>query len=69
MRNADQLGLDVLHTLMFAPPRAADCAGTYAEYATIKSDLLAVIPDDVSFDQAASLPLVSLTAMQESCTT
>ena len=39
-------------------------AGTYAEYATIKSSLLARMPDNVSFDQAAALPLVSLTAMQ-----
>lgn len=43
-------------------------AGTYAEYATIKSDLLATIPDNVSFDEAAALPLVSLTAMQASHT-
>ena len=41
-------------------------AGTYAEYATIKSSLLANIPDNTSFDQAAALPLVSLTAMQVS---
>ena len=39
-------------------------AGTYAEYATIKSNLLARIPDNTSFDEAASLPLVCLTAMQ-----
>ena len=40
--------------------------GTNAEYATIKSSYLATIPDNVSFDQAAALPLVSLTAMQAS---
>ena len=39
-------------------------AGTYAEYATIKSNLLASIPDNTSFDEAAALPLVSLTALQ-----
>ena len=39
-------------------------AGTYAEYATIQSNLLARIPDNTSFDEAASLPLVCLTAMQ-----
>lgn len=39
-------------------------AGTYAEFATIKSSLVASIPDNTSFDQAAALPLVSLTAMQ-----
>ena len=38
-------------------------AGCYAEYATIKSSLLASIPDNMSFEQAAALPLVSLTAM------
>ncbi len=40
--------------------------GTYAEYATIKSSLLAIVPDNISFDQAAALPLVSLTALQAS---
>ncbi len=39
-------------------------AGTYAEYATIKSNLLARMPDKTTFDEAASLPLVCLTAMQ-----
>ena len=39
-------------------------AGTYAEFATIKSSLVASIPDNTSFDQAAAVPLVSLTAMQ-----
>lgn len=39
-------------------------AGTYAELASIKSSLLATIPDDVSFDQAGALPLVCLTALQ-----
>lgn len=38
--------------------------GCYAEFATIKTSLLAVIPDNISFDQAAALPLVCLTAMQ-----
>ncbi|KAL3148280.1 hypothetical protein ABBQ38_013746 [Trebouxia sp. C0009 RCD-2024] len=38
--------------------------GTYAEFATIKSSLVASIPDNTSFDQAAAVPLVSLTAMQ-----
>ncbi|KAL0018713.1 hypothetical protein WJX77_000013 [Trebouxia sp. C0004] len=38
--------------------------GCYAEYATIKSSLLASIPDTMSFEQAAALPLVSVTAMQ-----
>ncbi|DBB11254.1 TPA: hypothetical protein ACH3X3_006694 [Trebouxia sp. C0006] len=38
--------------------------GCYAEYATIKSSLLARIPDSISFEQAAALPMVSLTAMQ-----
>lgn len=47
-------------------PAAVDTVGTYAEYATVKCDLLATIPDNVSFDQAAALPLVSLTAMQAS---
>lgn len=39
-------------------------AGTYAEQACIKPSLLATIPDEVSFDEAAAMPLVSLTALQ-----
>lgn len=38
--------------------------GCYAEFATIKSSLLASIPDSMSFEEAAALPLVSLTAIQ-----
>ena len=50
--------------VIFATCLVDPFAGTYAEYATIKSNLLASIPDGVSFDQAAALPLVSLTAIQ-----
>jgi NADPH:quinone reductase-like Zn-dependent oxidoreductase len=35
--------------------------GTYAELTTAKADVLAPIPDKLSFDQAAALPLVLLT--------
>ncbi|MBC1603134.1 NADP-dependent oxidoreductase [Listeria rocourtiae] len=38
--------------------------GTYAEYALIDAPLLAKIPDNVSFDEAASIPLAGLTAWQ-----
>lgn len=38
--------------------------GTYAEYALVNVDALARKPDVLSFTQAASLPLVSLTAWQ-----
>ncbi len=38
--------------------------GTYAEYATAKADVLAPIPDGMSFEQAGSLPLVLLTGAQ-----
>jgi NADPH:quinone reductase-like Zn-dependent oxidoreductase len=38
--------------------------GTYAEYTTAKADVLAPIPEGMSFEQAASLPLVLLTGTQ-----
>ena len=38
--------------------------GTYAEYTTAKADVLAPIPDAMSFEQAAALPLVLLTGTQ-----
>jgi NADPH:quinone reductase-like Zn-dependent oxidoreductase len=37
---------------------------TYAELATAKADTLVPIPDGLSFEQAAALPLVSLTGAQ-----
>ncbi len=38
--------------------------GTYAEYTTVKADVLAPIPDKLSFEQAAALPLVLTTGAQ-----
>lgn len=38
--------------------------GTYSEYAVVPEDLLVSIPDSVSFESAAALPLVSITAME-----
>ena len=38
--------------------------GTYAEYAVAKADVLAPIPDALSFEQAAALPLVITTGAQ-----
>ena len=38
--------------------------GTYAEYTTAKADVLAPIPESLSFVQAAALPLVTLTGAQ-----
>lgn len=38
--------------------------GTYAEYTTAKADTLAPIPDALTFEQAAALPLVTLTGTQ-----
>jgi NADPH:quinone reductase-like Zn-dependent oxidoreductase len=38
--------------------------GTYAECATAKADLLATVPDSLSYVQAAALPLVTLTGAQ-----
>jgi len=38
--------------------------GTYAEYTVTKADVLAPIPEALSFEQAAALPLVTLTGAQ-----
>ncbi|WP_125588403.1 NADP-dependent oxidoreductase [Companilactobacillus jidongensis] len=38
--------------------------GTYAEYTAVKEDKLAKLPNNVSFEEAASLPLAGLTAWQ-----
>lgn len=38
--------------------------GTYAEYTVAKADVLSPIPDALSFEQAAALPLVTLTGAQ-----
>ncbi|HSY02446.1 MAG TPA: NADP-dependent oxidoreductase [Acidobacteriaceae bacterium] len=38
--------------------------GTYAEFTTVRADILAPIPDQLSFEQAAALPLVLTTGSQ-----
>jgi NADPH:quinone reductase-like Zn-dependent oxidoreductase len=38
--------------------------GTYAEFAVARADILAPIPDNLSFEQAAALPLVLTTGTQ-----
>ncbi|HEX4285012.1 MAG TPA: NADP-dependent oxidoreductase [Terracidiphilus sp.] len=38
--------------------------GTYAEYTVTKADVLAPIPDALTFEQAAALPLVTTTGAQ-----
>lgn len=38
--------------------------GTYAEFTTVKADVLAPIPDRLSFEHAAALPLVLTTGAQ-----
>ena len=40
------------------------CAGAFAEYACTVPAALALKPDNVSFEQAAAVPLVGLTALQ-----
>ncbi len=42
----------------------AKAGGTYAEFTTAKADVLAPIPDALSFEQAAALPLVLTTGTQ-----
>jgi NADPH:quinone reductase-like Zn-dependent oxidoreductase len=50
----------------FAPGQRvmAMASGTYAEFATVKADVLAPIPEKLSYEQAAALPLVLLTGAQ-----
>lgn len=38
--------------------------GAFAEYAAVRASALAIIPDYLSFEQAACVPLTALTAMQ-----
>lgn len=38
--------------------------GTYAEHAVVPSEYLALIPEGVSFETAAALPLVAITAVE-----
>ncbi|PEA24309.1 NADPH:quinone reductase [Bacillus cereus] len=38
--------------------------GSYAEYITVKSDLIAQMPNNISFEESASIPLAGLTAWQ-----
>ena len=38
--------------------------GAFAEYAAVKASALAVIPEYLSFEEAATVPLTALTAMQ-----
>jgi NADPH:quinone reductase-like Zn-dependent oxidoreductase len=38
--------------------------GTYAEFTVVKADVLTPIPDALTFEQAAALPLVALTGAQ-----
>ncbi|MFT8317576.1 MAG: NADP-dependent oxidoreductase [Sporolactobacillus sp.] len=48
---------------VFARP-ATTRQGSYAEYTAVDDDLLARIPDNLSFEEAASIPLAGLTAWQ-----
>lgn len=48
---------------VFARPETT-ANGTYAEYTAIDEDLLAKMPENLSFEEAASVPLAGLTAWQ-----
>ncbi len=39
-------------------------AGAFAEYLAVRENRAALIPDDVSFEEAASLPIAAITALQ-----
>lgn len=40
------------------------CAGSFAEYAVAREEALAIKPESLSFEQAASIPIAGLTALQ-----
>ncbi|MGM0839943.1 MAG: NADP-dependent oxidoreductase [Bacillota bacterium] len=48
---------------VFARP-ATTREGTYAEYVAVDDELLAKMPDSMSFEEAAAIPLAGLTAWQ-----
>lgn len=48
---------------VFARPATTE-KGTYAEYATVDKSLLAIIPENITFEEAAATPLAGLTAWQ-----
>jgi 2-desacetyl-2-hydroxyethyl bacteriochlorophyllide A dehydrogenase len=48
---------------VFARPQTT-ANGTYTEYIATEENLLAKIPDNISFEEAASIPLTALTAWQ-----
>ncbi|WP_077624885.1 NADP-dependent oxidoreductase [Sediminibacillus massiliensis] len=48
---------------VFARP-ATTAKGTYAEYTAVDEDLLAHIPENITFEEAAAVPLAGLTAWQ-----
>ncbi|TFB13766.1 NADP-dependent oxidoreductase [Filobacillus milosensis] len=48
---------------VFARPELTN-RGTYAEFTAVDSHLLAKIPENISFEEAASVPLTALTAWQ-----
>lgn len=37
-------------------------SGTYQEFAAVNEDILAIIPDEITFEEAASLPVAALTS-------
>jgi NADPH:quinone reductase-like Zn-dependent oxidoreductase len=49
---------------VFGVPRFPRAAGAYAEYVTAPSLQLSLIPDGLTFEEAAAIPLAALTAWQ-----
>ncbi len=59
---------DRVYGMMDANPEFAQSGfaqtGAYAEYIVTREDTLSIIPENLTFDEAASIPLVGLTAYQ-----
>ncbi|MCL1632851.1 NADP-dependent oxidoreductase [Sporolactobacillus sp. CPB3-1] len=63
VRTGDQVSEWKAGDRVFARP-ATTPRGSYAEYTAVDEDLLARIPDHLSFEEAAAIPLAGLTAWQ-----
>ncbi|MCM3567980.1 NADP-dependent oxidoreductase [Neobacillus mesonae] len=63
----DEIGANVqgwkVGDKVFARPETTN-KGTYAEYTVIDTSLLAKVPENISFEEAACVPLAGLTAWQ-----
>jgi len=63
IKRGDGVGRFEIGDRVFARPRTSN-KGCYAEYVATEEKMLARIPDNLGFEEAASIPLAALTAWQ-----